>query len=107
MSHVFSYNAGAVDQKAYVSLAPAGSTQVFKAGRIKMTVMPAINGATAANGYQVYVRLLSLDANPVGTAPTLDMPGAGALDDVFTLSTASGGTASMVSDALIRYTRRT
>lgn len=95
MSHVFSYNAGAVDDKRYVSLAPAGSTQVFKAGRVKVTVMPAINGATAANGYQAYVRLLTLEANPVGVAPTLAMPAAGDRDDVFSLSTTSGGTASM------------
>jgi len=92
MSHAFSHNVGAVDAKHWVSLAPVGSAQIFKAGRVKMTVMPAINGATAANGYQVYVRLYSLEAAPAGPAPTLDMPAAGDEDDVISLSTTAGGT---------------
>lgn len=91
MSHTFSHNAGAVDAKAWVSLAPVGSSQLYKAGRIKITIMPAINGATAANGYQAYVRLYSLDAAPAGAAPTLDVPAAGDENEVISLSTTTGG----------------
>lgn len=91
MSHFFTYNAGEPDNAKYISLAPVGSGQVFKAGRIKITLTPAANGATAASGYQALVKLLTLDADPAGIAPAIDLPASYDRAEVLTLSTTSGG----------------
>jgi len=98
MSHAFSINCS-VGASNYISLAPFAnnadtqSAGIYRAGHVRVSLAGISNAATAANGLQAMVRLVTFDSAPTNPGPAMAIPAAaGTPVNSMLLSTLSGQT---------------
>lgn len=97
MSHAFSVNA-VIGASAYFSLAPFAndsdtqSDQIYKAGRVRVSLAGITGGGTAADGLLAHVRFVTLSSQPSSPGPSLQIPAPGTALNNFELSTRTGQT---------------
>jgi hypothetical protein len=84
MSHVITFN-GTVAEDQVISLAPAGSTAIYKACRIRIALGPKTITDTATNGYAARIKPVVAESTPTAVDP--DMPAAGLKSGSFLLQT--------------------
>lgn len=98
MSHAFSVNAGPGSSN-YISLAPllnnsnSQNSNIYRAGRVRVSLAGISGGSTAPNGLMVFVRLVTLEAAPSNPGPAMLQPSpVGTPVNTVVLSTLSGQT---------------
>ena len=95
-THIITKNAGAAAQNFVIPLAPVGSTQLYQAGYVKITISTADAAAAAANGVSAVCQLVTQTGTTAPSPALIALPGpASAVDSVFLMSTKGEGAVSV------------